>query len=141
MKSKIFFMITIILVCLFTVSCRSSEAVENTVLKFELSDISFADEILENFTPEKLLGKKIYLDTAETAEDVKEKIEPIWFEIFSESEIIQQRPYIICMNEDESLWYIYGNDDYLNGALGGVVNAIVSKEDGEVLAIWHEEWL
>ncbi len=139
MKNKIFFMITIIIVCLFTVSCESSEAVENTVSKLELSDIRFVDEMLENFAPEKLVGKKIYLDTAETAEDVKEKIEPIWFEIFGESEIIQQRPYIICINEDESLWYIYGNDDYLDGALGGVVNAIVSKEDGEVLAIWHGE--
>lgn len=132
-----YIMVIILMICMVCVSCSVVD--EDAVLEFELSDIGFIDRTLNESSPENILGEKLFLESANTSDEVKIHIEPIWFDMYEESEISVQRPYIVCINEDESLWYIYGNDAYLDGAPGGVVNAIISKEDGEVLAIWHTE--
>ena len=61
------------------------------------------------------------------------------FEIYGEKQIIKQRPYIVSHDKENNLWLIQGNSAFLRNAAGGVVNAIVSKETSEVMAIWHEE--
>lgn len=136
---KKFLALVIIVICLFLLSCDSPKIVERKVNEFELNEIGFIDETLEEFAPEVFLGEKKYIENFDKPQDAAQNIEIIWFEIYGEEQIIEQRPYIICLNEDESLWYIYGNDDFLEDCAGGVVNAIISKEDGEVLAIWHGE--
>ena len=79
------------------------------------------------------------MSRAETPEEVVRSAEKILFEVYGEEQMTQQRPYIVMYDEENESWLISGNSEYLEGALGGVANIIISARDGKLLAIWHGE--
>ena len=120
--------------------------IEKNVPNANIMNMYMVKEYINDFTPEKITGEKIYLENVDTAKDFAKSIEPVLFEIYGKENIIGQRPYTVMFDEENQVWYLKGSADYLNHwlfknqiACGGVVYAVASKETGEVLMIIHTE--
>jgi hypothetical protein len=59
----------------------------------------------------------------------------VWTPIYGEKEINGERPYIARLEGD--VWRV--DSSLPEGFLGGVATAIISKEDGQVRAVWHTQ--
>ncbi len=60
----------------------------------------------------------------------------IWNPIYGEKEIATQKPYKATLLSDGT-WHVDGT--LPDGMLGGVANAVIAKEDGKVLSVWHTQ--
>lgn len=86
-----------------------------------------------------MVGEEVFLEEVETAEDVVKSLEPIFIQVYGEEEVLtNQRPYIVKYDEETKVWLISGTGNR-DMPIYGVIFAIVSKEDGKLLAIWGEE--
>lgn len=137
-KQKAKKILAIVMLCFVLASCEE-QIIANQVGEFVLEDILYIDDLLVDFTPEILIGEEVFLDEFKTAEEVAIGVEEIWIDFYGEDHIKEQRPYIVKVDENNNLWLVYGDYSYLNGALGGVAYAIVSREDGKVIVFWHDE--
>ena len=63
----------------------------------------------------------------------------LWTEHFEDKTIFSDRPYQVCYNESEKIWYVYGSLPFEPMLLwmGGVPEVAIKEETGEVLGIWH----
>lgn len=138
MKNKFWIIVFIALVIAIIAfkGCREG-VVSNHFRSFSLGE--YTSFISGEFSAENLFGEKVILYNIETAEEAALAIEPYLFEIYGEDQIIQQRSYIVSYDKKTNIWLIQGNHAYLGKGVGGVVNAIISKETGDILAIWHGE--
>lgn len=117
---------------------KEKPLIHDEVLVVSLVISPSMQENLDEFATEKIMGRKIVFENVDTAMDVAASVEEIWIELFGE-DTIKQRPYHVSYDDNNKLWMLRGDDSYLRGGFGGVVYAIVSKETGELLAIWGDE--
>lgn len=63
----------------------------------------------------------------------------VWMEYFEDKTIFSDRPYQVCYNEAEKIWYVYGSLPFEPVLLwyGGCPEVAIRAETGEVLGIWH----
>lgn len=91
---------------------------------------------LEEFSAEKIVGEPVVFGAIETAGQAAKCAELVWFEVYGK-QILQQRPYIIQLDEQKGVWRVSGNPAHLDGVVGGVAEAYIVKDDGELLAVLH----
>lgn len=109
---------------------KSSEYIQKqneTTQVFQLSE--YQDEI-KKFSSNKVVGK------ISNVEEAIENVEKIWVEIYGDV-VKDQQPYQYFYDVQQEVWLITGT--LPPDMLGGVVNALIKKNTGEVLAIWHEK--
>ena len=71
-----------------------------------------------------------------TKTQAKKKAEGLWIELYG-AEIKEEKPYKVYYDEEKEVWMVTGCTSFL--AKGGVAYAIISEQDGRVLAVWHEK--
>ncbi len=132
MKKPMIILIIMILILLICVICiklniRNSEYVGS----FNLYD--YSDYICE-FPFDKEFGP---VDSASTA---KKYAEQIWIEQFGEN-VLREKPYEVYFDSTSDTWLIKGNEptSFFENNKTGVAYLIIRKENGAVLAVWHEE--
>ncbi|MBL9187195.1 MAG: YbbC/YhhH family protein [Opitutaceae bacterium] len=59
----------------------------------------------------------------------------VWNPIYGEKEIADQKPYTATL--EDGLWRVEGT--LPPDRLGGVAYAVLAKEDGKVLSVWHTQ--
>lgn len=157
MRRKYLVLITIILLTGLAMGCVNEQKHENIesenstevmkedglidgdCLSFRLDRFPHLERTLKEFSSKKVVGEEIYLEEVETAEDVVKSLEPIFIQVYGEEEVLtNQRPYIVKYDEETKVWLISGTGNR-DMPIYGVIFAIVSKEDGKLLAIWGEE--
>ncbi len=115
---------------------NTEEIMEKTVRSF---DVKQFEDIIGNYSPEDLFGEKYFAGEVASPESAAEVAEKYWIEVFGEDTILQQRPYNVYFDKGNEIWLVTGNTDYLNQDPGGNANALIRKNDGEIIACWHTE--
>jgi hypothetical protein len=70
------------------------------------------------------------------AESAKAEAERLWFDIYGKEGILNEKPYDVAYDSANKVWLVCGTlPRYVDG---GVAYALI-KEDGTVLAVWHEK--
>ena len=103
------------------------------VLIFSINDY---DYYINEFSTTKILKSDRSVGDINNAKEAKEQAEIIWKEIFGE-EAKKEKPYKVYFDENSKVWYVKGTlpPNYV----GGVLNIIMTKKDGKILAIWGEK--
>lgn len=106
--------------------------VQNQVQSFSVQE--YKQEITD-FSSNKIFGYVRKLGEIISAETAKEYAQKIWLEIYGEH-IKKCRPYKVYWDEENDNWLVEGT--LRKNVLGGVPYIIFSKNDGEIVAVWHE---
>lgn len=93
-------------------------------------DVTEYDAEINQFPCDIVVGK------VNTKTQAKKKAEELWIELYG-AEIKEEKPYKVYYDEEKEVWMVTGCMSFL--AKGGVAYAIISKQDGRVLAVWHEK--
>lgn len=97
------------------------------VLPVTIADYS---EFIEDFPSERVLGP-----VASVAEARTQALN-VWEEIYGNSN--QWKRHIEVFFDDENqVWLVRGK--FIGYGVGGVPYIIIQKEDGKVLAVWHDK--
>lgn len=99
---------------------------ENQVRNFSLESYEYYIE--EFATDEKA-------EPIHTVKEAKATAKKLWVPIYG-SDVKYMRPYIISFDEKNKVWHIEGS--LSEWKAGGVPHLLV-KEDGDVIAIWHDK--
>ena len=157
-KILIRLVISIILVSItvVTTGCAAyydSKLDEITLESVQEFDISSNDRYMEMIERSKNID--IYLGEIESPEDLMEKGEALWIQIYGDMDIQSEKPYRIYYDSNADIWMMHGElgyeirpikrwiktirEKHFNYVIfGGVAYIIVQGNDGKVLAIWHE---
>ncbi len=129
--------ILLLAVILIISACASEKEfyVEDTE-SFEFQESSAH---LKDFSAKKIVGRPVFFGEVKTAEQAASFAEQIWVEVYGKDQILQQRPYIVRYDKEQGVWLVNGDSGYLNGGVGGVAYAYIASDDGELLAIVHDE--
>ena len=83
------------------------------------------------FSSDKILGS---VPDAKTARKLAVQI---WTEIYGSETINGEKPFLVYFDDVNQVWLVTGSLPW--GYKGGVAYILIQKEDGKVLADWHEE--
>lgn len=132
MKTKIkvlAILLAIVIVCTTVAVLVFKSSQDHIVYTFSLDD--YADYIGDD------LGYPAQgpVDTADEARDVAEKIIRDWFRkdgIYSGT----SKPYVVSFDEENQVWLVQAT---MFLWVGGGASIIITKEEGDVLAIWNQK--
>jgi len=85
---------------------------------------------------EDMVGKKVFVDDPADMESLTGGFEDVWFKMYDESIIIQQRPYTMEFDFAKGLWIVKGTNVCTGDVCLGILNVMISAETGEVLSAW-----
>lgn len=101
----------------------------NRVRPFSLQD-AYYQQMLEEFEINCMD------DPVNSAKQARKAAENIWIETFGAEAIKGEKPYLVYYDEAEGVWLVTGSSPMFT--LGGVAKALI-REDGMILAVWHEK--
>lgn len=104
----------------------------NRVKSFSVQD-AYYQQMLEEFEI-NCMG-----DPVNSPKQARKAAENIWIETFGEETIKDEKPYLVYYDEAEGVWLVTGSMPILPiYRLGGVAKVLI-REDGMILAVWHEK--
>lgn len=120
-----------------TASSNSDDSL--TVESFSLSDSPYYLEAIEDFPSDKYLGEVL------TAEEAIAHAEREWVALYGDK-VNRQKPYKVSFDAEMNVWLVRGS---LPGPVsirpgaqiitrGRVAGILIQKEDGKILAVWHD---
>lgn len=97
-------------------------------------DVDKANFYLNNFLKDSLYNSCRNIKLIKDESMAISLVEPIIFRIYGEKEIINERPYKICLTKD--YWVITGD---LNNKFskGGVFEVVINSKNGNIIGITH----
>ena len=126
MKSRITLIILaviIILICVIGIYCSENPKVGS----FSLDEYT---DFIEQFPTDVAYGE------IKTAQQAKNAAKEIWRDIYGNS-VIYLIPYRVYYDEINQVWLVRGSTFFM---IPSGPYAIISAEDGKVLAAWHEKF-
>ena len=102
---------------------------QNRVKPFSVKDAHY-QQMMEKFEI-NCMG-----DPVNSPKQARKAAENIWIETFGEETIKDEKPYLVYYDEAEGVWLVTGSLPMF--ALGGVAKVLI-REDGMILAVWHEK--
>lgn len=80
---------------------------------------------------------KEYVGPIPDAAVAREKAEEVWIDAFGWKNIIKdERPYQVYYDSENAVWLVRGT--LPEGYLGGNAHILFKKDDGKIIAVWHE---
>ena len=107
-----------------------NEFVNSRVKTFRLNDEPYYLQAIQDFSSDKYLGEIL------NAEQAKEKAIKEWLDLFGDK-IYNEKPYQVFFDEENNIWLVKGT--LPKGNKGGVAYILMRKDDGKILAIWHDQ--
>ena len=102
---------------------------QNRVKPFSVKDAHY-QQMMEEF------AINCMSDPVKSPKQARKAAENIWIETFGEEAIKGEKPYLVYYDEAEGVWLVTGSLPMFT--LGGVANVLI-REDGMILAVWHEK--
>ncbi len=141
----------IILICLIAAACvfglwHMNERKESGV--FDLADSGYYrvgtvafdfydfDYYIERFPSDEEIDAMVIPGKVWTAGAAVEIAERIWFAVFGEDMIKEERPYVVYFDKRNEVWLVRGTLPEL--MMGGTANILIEKNNGKILAVWHD---
>lgn len=116
---------------LFNKSAARDEPVEGE--PFALADYQ-GILAMEEFSSDRRVGR------IEDMQDAAEKAEAVWLEVYGES-AEDEKPYVVSRDGESGVWFVTGSlprDFWGRTVMGGTACTLI-RDDGTVLAVWHEK--
>lgn len=60
----------------------------------------------------------------------------IWNGLYGRRHIRGEKPYQVYYDAQNEVWHVFGT--LKEGYVGGTAHILIEKEDGKVIAVWHE---
>lgn len=72
--------------------------------------------------------------------DAAEKAEAVWLEVYGDT-VEDEKPYVVSRDDENGVWFVTGSlpSDRWGGSVRGGTACILIRDDGTVLAVWHEK--
>jgi hypothetical protein len=122
--------LAIVIVCITVAVLVFKSSQDHIVYTFSLED--YADFIHDD----PVYPAQGSVETADEARDVAEKIIRDWFRkdgIYSGT----SKPYVVSFDEENQVWLVQAT---MFLWVGGGASMIITKEEGNVLAIWNQKF-
>lgn len=110
----------------------------STSKEVELFSLHAYSSYIEDFPSDIVLGE---ISSAEQAKNAAEKI---WYDIYGQDSA-ESKPYTVYYDEENKVWLVHGNlnswklEEGIEFQIGGVPYIIIDKDNGCVLAVWHDK--
>ena len=131
MKKRIIGIICFIVIVALVVGIAVYIVYENNKVKpFSLNNNRYFLASINEFPSDKYLGAVL------TPEEAKEHAVKEWVALFGEK-IYKKKPFRVFFDEETNVWLVEGS--LPRGHKGGVPYILIQKNDGKILAIWHDQ--
>ena len=118
---------TIILIIICSVLLNKSEQVQTFNIK------TYEQEV-EEFSSQKIFGYARYVGSIKSSNMAKKSALEIWLDIYGRG-VCKMKPYKVYWDDENKVWLVTGTKR--KNKLGGIPYIIFSKDDGEIIAVWH----
>lgn len=118
---------TIILIIICSVLFNKLEQVQTFNIK------TYEQEV-EEFSSQKIFGYTRYMGNIKNFKMAKKYALEIWVEVYGR-EVYKMKPYKVYWDDENKVWLVTGTKR--KNKLGGIPYIIFSKDDGEIIAVWH----
>lgn len=123
---KRYVIVLVILVVLLLAAGTACWSHVSAVRSFDLADYA---QFMEAFPDERVV------QPIASAGDAKSAAEAVWLEVYGDT-VLDEKPYRIFRDENNDAWFVTGSVPFHHN--GGAA-CILLKDDGQVLAVWHEK--
>jgi hypothetical protein len=120
-------LISVILIITYSVLFNKLEQIQSFNIK------TYEQEI-EEFSSQKIFGYTRYIGNIESSKMAKKYALQIWLEVYGK-EVQRMKPYKVYWDDENNAWLVTGT--LKKNKLGGIPYIIFSKDDGEIIAVWH----
>ena len=103
----------------------------NQVKSFSIHEY---EEEITDFSSEKIFGYTRKMGEIANSHVAKEYAQEIWIEVYGEN-VKDKKPYKVYWDNENNVWLVTGT--LKKHWLSGVPHIIFSKNDGEIIAVWH----
>ena len=97
-------------------------------------NIKTYEQEIEEFSSQKIFGYTRYIGNIESSKMAKKYALQIWLEVYGK-EVQRMKPYKVYWDDENNAWLVTGT--LKKNKLGGIPYIIFSKDDGEIIAVWH----
>ena len=118
-------------VLIYNNSAARDEPVEGE--SFSLADFQAVLAVKE-FSSDRRVG------AISGVKDAAGKAEAVWLEIYGEA-VEDEKPYVVSRDSENGVWFVTGSlpRDFWGRSVMGGTACILIRDDGKVLAVWHEK--
>lgn len=129
-KNKLFIIVPLIVIILI-VTCLGLFNKSEQIQQF---DIKTYEQEIEDFSAKKKFGYIRCMGNIKSAAIAKKYALKIWLEVYGER-VQKMKPYNVYWDDENNAWLVTGT--LRKNKLGGIPYVIFSKDDGEIIAVWH----
>lgn len=106
----------------------------NKLEQIQSFNIKTYEQEIEEFSSQKIFGYTRYIGNIESSKMAKKYALQIWLEVYGK-EVQRMKPYKVYWDDENNAWLVTGT--LKKNKLGGIPYIIFSKDDGEIIAVWH----
>lgn len=129
-KNKLFIIVPLIVIILI-VTCLGLFNKSEQVQPF---DIKTYEQEIKDFSAKKKFGYIRCMGNIKNSTIAKKYALKIWLEVYGER-VQRMKPYKVYWDDENNAWLVTGT--LRKNKLGGIPYVIFSKDDGEIIAVWH----
>lgn len=129
-KNKLLIIVPLIVILLI-VTCLGLFNKSEQVQQF---DIKTYEQEIKDFSAKKKFGYIRCMGNIKSAATAKKYALKIWLEVYGER-VQKMKPYNVYWDDENNAWLVTGT--LRKNKLGGIPYVIFSKDDGEIIAVWH----